>query len=104
VKNDYKLASRDFSKVLEIDSLNFDALLNSGSVATHSRDKDKTFEFYGKAEAIDSLNSNLFVQKGFAYYIFGNTELACFEWNKALDLGDGNVKINYIDKYCSKQE
>jgi len=96
------LAKKDFLKVIEIDSNNFEGYINLGDVETFFRNFDKSFYYYEKALKINPQNPITYISRGFAFYLSGNNKEACKDWEKAIELGDTSVMNDYINKYCKK--
>lgn len=106
VKNElhtWKSALKDYDKAIEILPKFASALINRGGVRDENGDYQGAIADYNKVLLLDNA---VLEDKQQAFFNLGNTmfnlkdkELACKNWNKALELGSEYAKQR-IDEYC----
>jgi Flp pilus assembly protein TadD len=62
---------------------------------------DSAFKYFNKAIKMKPDFKEAYYERGIAFYKLNNTEKACNDWNKALQLGYADAK-DLLDKYCVK--
>jgi tetratricopeptide (TPR) repeat protein len=106
VKNElhrWKAALNDYNRALARTPKFTAALLNRGDLKDENGDYQGAIEDYEKILSFDHIDSE---DKQSAYYNLGNTmlnlknkELACLNWNKALEFG-ADYAMARIEKHC----
>ena len=50
---------------------------------------------------LNSKNSKYYVNRGTIYYDLGNNDLACKDWNNAINLDESNISYEMIQLNCN---
>ncbi len=96
VKDDSIEAVKLFSKVLDLDKNNVDAVISLGKLYEHSRDYKKAVEYCRKTMQIDTKNKDAHLLWGIIYNRTGDLKKANEEFKKAIELMSDNEKEDFV--------
>jgi len=98
-KADYQQSLFLFNEALKYDSLNIDALKNSGNVYAMLEDFDNAKKHYELALKINPEDAGLYINLGNILHQLGDVGGACENWDMAVGLGKTEAN-KMIDQFC----
>lgn len=100
-RGDYEGALSDFSKALELEPDYIKALNNRGILlATVFNNFQAAHADFTKILTLDPANSNAWLGRGTAYFLQKMSDSACFNWQKAMQLGNTKAP-QLIHAHCN---
>ena len=92
---DYTLALRDFSKYIEIDTVNIEALFNKGLCLGNLNRLDEAVSTYSTLLARDANYTKAYFRRGLVYYSQKKYDLVVDDLTKALLVDQSNLEAVY---------
>ncbi|MDD3877230.1 MAG: tetratricopeptide repeat protein [Bacteroidales bacterium] len=92
---DFQNAQKDFSKVLEHEPYDRDALMNRGLSNVMMNDYDKALNDFSLILETDPNNASALVNRGGVYLNTGDAPNAIFDFDKSISLDSNNASLYY---------
>lgn len=96
---DFESCLKDYERVVELTPNNSVAYYNRGIAKGQMKDFEGATLDFDKAIELDPDNADAYFNRGLAYYYQGKQHEACYDWQKAYNLGHLGAN-KALDAYC----